>query len=326
MLSILVFLLSAAISVYAAIKLSTYADIISKQTKLGGMLAGTLLLAVATSLPELTATGSAAVIGNADIAVGNGLGSIIFNFLVLFILDIFFRKRRLFLLVSDNHFHTGLLALILCCIAAGSLYYQPSITFLGVGFTSMVIAGVYFVGIWLISIKQNKEKQAEENPVSNSQAGERITKIAISFIVFAFIIFVSGSLMSVSGDWMVDATGISATAVGSLLIAAATSLPDAVGVFIALRVANINLAIGAILGSNLFNIFVVTIADIFYRNGSVWADAGERNIWTALCGLLLTLGVMLLLKRDRTRNSFTYILPSLAAIFCYITFILIIIY
>ena len=88
-LSIVAFILSAAVSVFSAVKLSGYADIISRNTKIGGLLAGTILLAVATSLPELTATISASVIGNADIAVGNGLGSIIFNIFFLFLLDIY---------------------------------------------------------------------------------------------------------------------------------------------------------------------------------------------------------------------------------------------
>ncbi|MFB4165268.1 hypothetical protein ACE1TI_16020 [Alteribacillus sp. JSM 102045] len=102
----------------------TYADIISKQTKLGGMLAGTILLAVATSLPELTSTLSAAVIGNADIAVGNGIGSILFNIFVLFLLDLYFRKKRLFLGVSDNHVYTGIIALILCVNSSSCISYD----------------------------------------------------------------------------------------------------------------------------------------------------------------------------------------------------------
>lgn len=296
---------------------------ISKQTRLGGMLAGTLLLAVATSLPELTATVSAAVIGNADIAIGNGLGSIIFNFLVLFLLDLYFRKQRLFLRVSDNHFHTGLLSLGLVVIAGLSIYFQLDQSSFGIGLTSWIIVAVYFIGLSLISLKQRKDKKKEAD-VPESESSMSLGKIAALFIFYAGIIFFSGSGLSISGDWMASTTGISATVVGSLLIAIATSLPDAVGVYVALRKANINLAIGAILGSNLFNIFVVTVSDGFYRSGSIWISGDSMNIWTAFVGCLLTFAVLLLLKRDKTKNAFTYSLPSLLAIFSYILFTVII--
>ncbi|MFD1040269.1 hypothetical protein ACFQ3N_17995 [Virgibacillus byunsanensis] len=82
------FILSAVISALSTIQLSTYADTISKETKMGGLLTGTII-PVATSLPELTVTISTSMIHNAGIAVGNGLGSILFNFFVLFVLDIF---------------------------------------------------------------------------------------------------------------------------------------------------------------------------------------------------------------------------------------------
>ncbi|WP_413645964.1 hypothetical protein [Marinococcus sp. PL1-022] len=63
------------------------------------------LLAVAASLPELTATISDSVIINADIAVGNGLGSIIVNIFFLFLLAVHFRNKGLFLQVSDEHLY-----------------------------------------------------------------------------------------------------------------------------------------------------------------------------------------------------------------------------
>ncbi|WP_234400622.1 sodium:calcium antiporter [Virgibacillus senegalensis] len=321
----IIFFVTAAISVFSAIKLSTYADIISKQTKLGGMLAGTLLLAVATSLPELTATVSAAAIGNADIAIGNGLGSIIFNFLVLFVLDLYFRKHKLFLRVSNNHFHTGLLSLILGGIAGLAIYFRPDPSYMGIGLTSLIIASVYLIGIGLISMKQrNDKKKQADTPESEESMAMR--KVVALFIAYAGIIFFSGSGLSISGDWMASTTGISETAVGTLLIAMTTSLPDAVGVYVALKKANINLAIGAILGSNLFNVFVVTVSDAFYRSGSLWSAGDVVNMWTAAVGSALTFVVLLLLKRKRTRNTFTYSLPSLFAVACYILFIGFILY
>ncbi|MBP1950210.1 sodium:calcium antiporter [Virgibacillus litoralis] len=319
--SIIIFIIAAAVSVLAAIRLATYADIISRETKAGGLVVGTVLLAVATSLPELTATISAAVIDNADIAVGNGLGSITFNIFALFLFDIYFRKKRLFLKVSNNHFYTGLLGLTLCTIIILSLYFNLNQEFIRIGLPSIAIAVVYLGGLWLISLKHQQEIHEEETaPRETEKTAVSVKKAIVRFILFSFIIFASGSSLSVSGDFIAQSSGISASAIGSILIAATTSLPDAVSVLVALRAANVNLAIGTILGGNIFNVFVIPIADIFYRSGSIWADASKQQISTAAVGFMLTLIVISILKRDNTRNTMTYISPSLIVVGGYLIF------
>ncbi len=319
--SFIIFIVAAAISVLSAIRLATYADIISNKTKAGGLVVGTVLLAVATSLPELTATISAAVIDNADIAVGNGLGSITFNIFALFLFDLYFRKKRLFLKVSANHFYTGILGLTLCAIVILSLFLNFNQELLRIGLPSIAIAVVYLGGLWLISLKHQQEISGEEVAQQSTSKTDFPVKTAITrFILFSLIVFVAGSSLSISGDVIAQSSGISASAVGSLLIAATTSLPDAVSVLVALRVANVNLAIGTILGSNIFNVFVIPIADIFYRNGSIWADASNQHISTAAAGFMLTLIVISILKRNNIKNTLTYITPSLIVVGGYLIF------
>lgn len=148
-----------------------------------------------------------------------------------------------------------------------------------------------------------------------------IRRTVIKFITFAAIIFVSGSALSISGDVMSSTTGISATAVGSILVATATSLPDAVSVFVALRLANVNMAIGTILGSNIFNVLVTAIGDVFYRGGSIWMDTSDQTTIIAIAGFVLTGLVMIIVKRDRTRNAFTYMMPSLIVVIGYMVMI-----
>lgn len=300
-------------------KLSGYADIISRNTKIGGLLAGTILLAVATSLPELTATISASVIGNADIAVGNGLGSIIFNIFFLFLLDIYFRNKRLFLKVSDDHLYTAVIALLLCVVTAGGLMLHYPLSFFGISVISMLVVAIYTGGMLYISKKQNNT--AGEGKKASPDENVNIRRTVIKFITFAAIIFVSGSALSISGDAMSSTTGISATAVGSILVATATSLPDAVSVFVALRLANVNMAIGTILGSNIFNVLVTAIGDVFYRDGSIWMDTSDQTTIIAIAGFVLTGLVMIIVKRDRTKNAFTYMMPSLVVVIGYMVMI-----
>ncbi|PKR77634.1 cation transporter [Halalkalibacillus sediminis] len=310
-----IFVVSGIVSALAAVQLSKHADTISRLTNIGGVLAGTILLATATSLPELTTTISASLIGNADIAVGNGFGSVLFNIFMLFLLDIYFRNKRLFLNVSHSHIYTGVIGLLLCGVSAVSLALNLSLSFSIIGLTSIAIALIYTFGMWFISKVHKTPEDEDEQHFSENPSVRHSIKY---FILYGIVILVFGSALSISGDAISQNTAISASAVGSILVAFATSIPDALGVFTALKLGNVNLAIGAILGSNVFNILVIAIGDIFYFDGNIWGGTSSDLVYVAIAGFILTALVMIIIKRDHARNSFTYVLPSLAAIITYL--------
>ena len=108
--------IAALITVVTAVKLSTYADVISEKSKLGGMMVGTLLLAVATSLPEVTTSLTAVFLDNPDIAVGNVLGSNMFNLLIIAVFDLVYRKEKLFSQTSFSHVYTAVLGMFLAAM------------------------------------------------------------------------------------------------------------------------------------------------------------------------------------------------------------------
>ncbi|MFD1040270.1 hypothetical protein ACFQ3N_18000 [Virgibacillus byunsanensis] len=189
-------------------------------------------------------------------------------------------------------------------ITAIGLALDYSVTILNISLTSLAIAIIYVIGMQLMSNKLNSRVAKDDAPSTNFK------QITVKFILFSSIIFISGSALALSGDAMAKNTGISATAIGSILVALSSSIPDAMSVFTALKLANINLAIGAILGSNLFNILVIAIADVFYSGGSIWLDTSNKLMYMSFTGFFLTVMVMVVIKRDHTRNTFTYILPS----------------
>lgn len=319
-MAVLIFIASAVVSIIAANRLAAYTDIISKETRIGGMAAGMLLLAVATSLPELTASVSAAVIGNAAIVVGNGLGSILFNMFALFVLDLYFRRKRLFLEVHNNHVYTGVISLVLCTMAGIFLLIDVEAQFLSISWMSVLMVLTYFGGIWLVAKKDKADKVPTEGDKKMGRQ-KSIKSTIFWFVFFAVIILISGSGLSIAGDQIARTTGISATAVGSVLIALTTSLPDGVSVYTALKLGNANLAVGTILGSNMFNVFVIPLSDIFYTEGSIWSHAGDQNILIAIAGFFLTVIVMIVLTRKTAKNNFTYALPSLVAVVTYLSII-----
>ncbi len=315
------FLLAGIVTVYASIKLSEYADVISEKTAMGGMMVGTLLLAGATSLPEVSTSFSAAAIGNADIAVGNMIGSNLFNLFILAAFDFLLRKRRILDRASRNNIYTALLGILLTILVMLALWLRIDIQILGVGLDALIIAVTYIIGMVLInklpSLDPVAEIEDEEEP-DNPSATLSPKGAIIRFIIAALVILGAGTALSITGDQIAIITGIGSSFIGSFLIAAATSLPEAIAVFVALRLNNVNMAVGAILGSNIFNMIILALSDPVYRDGNLIAAATPGATMIIATGVLvMSLLALYALVRRNSATVMTYALPSVIIVIVY---------
>ncbi|WP_368503791.1 sodium:calcium antiporter [Alkalihalophilus sp. As8PL] len=317
------FILAAIVTVISAIKLSTYADTIGEKSSLGGMVVGTIFLAGATSLPEVTTSVSAIVLDNPDIAVGNVFGSNMFNLLIIACFDLYFRKQQIFRHAHHSHFYTASLGLLLAIVALLALTIRIDITFLGIGVDMWILLTVYGAGVWYISILSKKQTSKPSEPAEEVEESKHdfsaisLKTAIIGFIIAAIVIMGAGTLLTVSGDKIAVVTGLGSSFVGSFLIAATTSLPEAVSVLVALQLRNYNLAIGSILGSNLFNILILGASDIFYQKGSIIASISSVHQITAAGVGILCVVVLYSLVRKPIESTFRYALPSIVLIALY---------
>jgi cation:H+ antiporter len=103
----IVFVASSAILVIAAVKMAQYGDVIAVRTRLGGMFIGVLLLAGATSLPEMLTMISAFQQGVPGLAAGNLFGSNMFNMFLLAVLDLVNQQARILRRVAMTHRFSG---------------------------------------------------------------------------------------------------------------------------------------------------------------------------------------------------------------------------
>ncbi|KIL52021.1 sodium:calcium antiporter [Jeotgalibacillus soli] len=318
------FILAAAVTVFAAMKLSKYADVMSEKTAMGGLMVGTLLLAGATSLPEVTTSISAVLIGNPDIAIGNVLGSNLFNLFILACFDLYYRKKQLYQWGSKDHVYTAGLGLVLTVMVMLALIVRIDFTILGIGIDSLLIALVYGVGLFIMN---KLPKPAAVEPVVDQQAANETAATAVSsisvkhavigFIVAALVIMGAGTVLSIMGDQIAVITGLGSSFVGSFLVAATTSLPEAVSVLVALRLRNVNLALGSILGSNIFNMLILAMSDVAYRDGSILADVSDSHLVTAIGVLILSVVIIGALFRKPTKSIMSYAVPSLLIVLGY---------
>ncbi|WP_160141802.1 sodium:calcium antiporter [Salicibibacter halophilus] len=309
------FMLAIVVTVFAAVKISAYSDAISRLSGMGSLLIGTFLLAGATSLPEVTTSVSAVYLDNPDLAVGNVIGSNLFNLLILAVFDVMFRQRKIFKVIDPQQGYTALFGLLMMAIIPIALYFTIEVPFLNVGVDTIVIIALYLLSLWVV--RRKSERPEKEEGTTEVPVKEKYTlKQALSgFFAAAITILISGTMLTFAGDQIATITGLGSSFVGSFLIATSTSLPEAMTVFIAFKLNNSNLAAASIIGSNLFNMLILCLCDFLY-DGSILQSASISHTATSV---LLTVNSAILCYAIFSRNGrHVYLGPSVMIILFYI--------
>ena len=281
------FLLSAAVVVFAAIKLAEYGDIIAVRTKLGGLFVGTIFLAGATSLPELIASVSAFQAGFPNLAAGNFFGSNMVNMMLLAIVDLINYQLPLLRRVAVSHALTAALTTILMLVAIISILDEVDITIGWVGVDSLIIIGLYFGGIWLIQRENRGPNQAAPIPEPAQDFPTLRRGLVGFFIAAAALMLIVPVLVRASTD-IAEITGLGTGFIGTALLSLVTSLPELMAALAAMRINAYDMAVGNLFGSSVFNMLALGIADFFYLDGRFLGAIDDNFVLVGLLGLLLT--------------------------------------
>lgn len=294
-LSAFQFIACAGIIVVAATFLSKSADRIAEETGFGKLLIGSVLLAGATSLPELTVDISAVRLGAADLAVGDLLGSCLANLLILAVLDLMQRSaggmltRRAARHALSGSMSTALLGVAgLTCLTAKSTGFP---TLLGVAPGLWILAVVYIGGIRIVYLDQRALAAQQELLKPAEGRGRQLPGALLSFAASAGAIVLAGPFMARAAEHLASATGMGTTFVGTTLVALTTSLPEFVASLAAVRMGSWDLAIGNVFGSNSFNMLLLVPLD-FVQPGSLMAVVSGSHVITCLCAILGTQAVI----------------------------------
>jgi cation:H+ antiporter len=279
------FILLAAVIVVAAYFLAKYGDVIAVRTGLGGMFIGVLLLAGATSLPEVLTSISAVNQGTPNIAAGNLLGSNAFNMLLLAVLDLVNRRERLLRKAARRHALSGSLAILMITLSLFFLLADIQVKILWVGLDSLVIVLVYIMAVRLIS----REGKAEPAGVREIPPGTpRLWVGIVGFLVAAGALIVVTPMLVRTSTEIAVVTGLGTTFVGTTLVALVTSLPELVTTISAIRIGASDMAIGNLFGSNMFNMFALGLTDFIYTGGRFLDVIDPAFALVGMLGLLMT--------------------------------------
>jgi cation:H+ antiporter len=325
---IISYLALAVVIVFSAHQLSVQLDIIDKKTKISGAILGGLLLAAITSLPELiTSLTGAIYLDEGALAFGNVWGSNLFNVLIIAGVDIVFFKHLFFEKVNYPKEPLHYLFMMYMVFSIPLLFNylgwvdlgEWSVSF-GVSFNvaSLVILGLYILSIRVLPTFD----EAKDDVVVSS-----VKKPALLFSFWAVVVVAASIGLTIFSNDLAETYGLSKSFAGALLLGAATSLPELTTVISLFKLRSYTIALGNIIGSNLFNFLIIALTDFAVINKDIWSEATqdtatlENMTWLLLLGVLNTIILLVALTFKRSTNKKWYYLIPGSMVFTYMVYL-----
>lgn len=276
----------------AGTKLSHYGDVIADKTGLSGNWIGMILLASVTSLPELvTGISSVALADAPDIAVGNVLGSCMVNLSMLAVIDLLYRRESFYRHASRTHVLSAGFGVVLIGFAGISILLgtMTQAAVIGhVGFQSLVILLLYAVAIQAVLAHERAQIQEFAEDMADRYPDLGLREAVIGYALAALVVVSAGIWLPFIGKQLAEVMGWHGSFVGTLFIAVATTLPELAVTVSALRIGALDMAIANLLGSNLFNIAILAIDDLFYLKGPLFSHVAPIHVLSALSATVMT--------------------------------------
>jgi cation:H+ antiporter len=282
---------------------------------------GVILLASVTSLPELiTGVSSVTLYDAPNIAAGDALGSCMFNMLIIALLDF---KRGAVPIFSQAHqgqvlsaaFGVALIGLVSMSIAVGAK--MPAIGWFGA--YSVIFILIYAAAMRTVFVYEKRRIAALAEEMAEAAQLDHISK-ARAFTMYAVnaaLVIGAATWLPHLGERIAEMTGLGRTFVGNVFIAVSTSLPELVVSFAALRIGAIDLMLGNLFGSNLFNIGILALDDLFYFKGPLLAQITWNHLISANSATVMTAIAVIGLTYRASRKVLFFAWDSLGILIVY---------
>ena len=304
-----IFALIAAVIAVVGTRLTHIADDLADRTGLGEAIAGAVLLGAATSLSGIVVSVTAALKGEPELAMSNALGGIAVQTVFLAIADAVYQRANLEHAAASTA-NLAQSALLICLLALLLVApYTPAYTVAGIHPATLVLFAGYGFGLRVVNDAQQlrmwaprETGETRDDEPDDEALARPLAALWLSFVGLAALLGVSGFVLEIVASRIGTQTGLGATAVGVILTAICTSLPELVTSVAAVRRGALQLAVGGIIGGNAFDCLFAGAADLAYRDGSIYHAIPEQTLlWMGL-SILMT-GVLLLGLIRREKNG-----------------------
>jgi cation:H+ antiporter len=316
------------IVLFAGRNVAKYGDIIAERTGMGRVWMGVIAIAAITSLPELfTGISAVTIVKEPDLTVGNLVGANAFNMFNLALLDIYHRNESMIAVASQTHRLTALYSLLLIIVIGVSIYISTSFFDMSLGWIGWYTPVIIL--LYLFSVRQiflHEKRQPPRENVSLYDSVVSMRRVYTVFSVSAVFIIGAGIWLATIGDEIALTTGWGQSFVGGLLLAFTTTLPEITVSFTAMRIGAIDMAVANLIGSNLFNLTILSITDLIYAKGPILVEVSESHLVVAAAVLLMTvlfiIGLRIRPRRFYRLNWLNISLVVLFVVSAYLNFIL----
>lgn len=282
------FIVCALAIAFSGSRLARLGDRLAAITGMGRVWLGLVLLATVTSLPELFVGISAAgVHGSPDLAVGDVLGACMNNLLIISLLDALHRGPGLLSIVTPKQVLSAALGIVLVALVGLGLFLPEQQVVMGwVGAFSLVFLVVYLLSMRMVY----RYMGVDTGPSDEAVQGHRkeLPMVLLQYGAHAAVVITAALFLPGFAEDIAQRTGLRASFVGTLLLAASTSLPEVSVSVSALRIGAVDMAVANLLGSNLFNILILAVVDIVHRGGPLLTDASEAHLLSVLSIIIMS--------------------------------------
>ncbi len=288
------FVTCSLIIIFSGSRLSKYGDVITNLTGIGKAWFGLILMSLVTSLPELfTGISSILFFRVPNIAVGDIMGSCAFNLLILALLDYFIPKKPLSSVVTKSHVVAGFFSIFLMTLTIITIVFGTRFPRFGwISSASVLSVIVYLIAIRVI-FKNEQHIAASTYPEEKTSSFKNKETISLEvsiqrYLFFALLVITGALLLPFFAARLATETGLSKSFVATLLVAASTSLPEFVVSISAVKMGSMDMAVGNLLGSNIFNMLILAFDDLIYTKGPLLLETNPDHALSGMVTLLMT--------------------------------------
>jgi len=283
---------------------------------------GVVLMASVTSLPELvTGISSVTYAGVPNIAIGDVLGSCVFNMLILAFLDAIYKPMPISAKAHHGHILSAGFGILLLSIIGIGLFLGNRILPLGwIGQYSLMVLIIYFVAMRLLFVYERRRiAEFVKERVEELRYEKISTRTAVvNYVINAMVVIIAAIFLPKIGEGIAETTGLGQTFVGNIFIALSTSLPEVIVSISAVKMGAIDLAVGNLFGSNIFNIFILAIDDMFFVKGPILSFVNASHIISALSAILMTAIAIIGLTYRSEKKKLFLAWDSIGILFVYV--------
>lgn len=301
------FIVCSFLILFAGKKIARYGDIIAEKTGLGGVWVGLILLALATSLPEIfTGIGSILFVKDPNLTVGNLLGANSYNLLNIALLDFLNKGGPLLSVVSSGQLITAWFSLVPIVLVSLGIVLVGVVSLPEIGHISILsflILFSYFFATRKIYVFEKAQQKTTSKKSLPKYEGIQLKTVGVLYGINALVIVLAGIWLAHIGDALVGVLSLNSSFVGTLFLGFATTLPEVVVSIAALRIGARDMAVANMLGSNLFNMVVIFIIDLLYRKGSIFSDVSPLHLFTCAIVFVMTAVIIVALTAGRNKVS-----------------------